>query len=192
MNTISTTLKEKRLFLTYLAVMIIVTIVLLRVQGRLWICTCGRVDLWSGEILSSDNSQHIFDPYSFTHVLHGFVLFWLVGWLLAKSTFQTQVLAVIGIESVWEVVENSKGIIDRYRETATAQGYTGDTIVNSLSDIALCGVGVLIARRLGFKWAFAVFLIVEILLALWIKDGLLLNVINLLLPLDAIREWQSS
>ena len=164
---------------------------LLDQQGRLWICACGRVLLWAGDIWSADNSQHLFDPYSFTHILHGFVFFWVVAWLLPRLAFGWQLWLTILVEAAWEVAENSEAIIQRYREATLALGYNGDTIINSLSDILLCGVGVVLARYLGWRRTLAIFVITEVVLLLWIRDGLLLNVLMLLYPIDAIRVWQT-
>ena len=176
----------------WLAIILTCTLaaLLLQLQGRLWICQCGRVDLWAGDIWSADNSQHLLDPYSFTHILHGFIFFWVTSWLLPKLDFGWQMWLAILVEAAWEVGENTELVIQRYREATLALGYNGDTIVNSLSDIALCGVGILIARRLGFWRTLALFIMTEIALTLWIRDSLLLNILMLLYPIDAIRNWQ--
>lgn len=163
---------------------------LLDQQGRLWICKCGRVKLWAGDIWSADNSQHLFDPYSFTHILHGFIFFWVASWLLPRLHFGWQLWLTILVEAAWEVGENTEAVIQRYREATLALGYDGDTIVNSLSDIVLCGVGVFLARRLGFWRTLALFVLTEVVLTLWIRDSLLLNILMLLYPIEAIRNWQ--
>lgn len=172
-------------------VLVVVTTLLLHSQGRLWICACGRVLLWAGDIWSTDNSQHLLDPYSFTHVLHGFAFFWLLAWLLPKLAAGWQLWLALVIEAAWEVAENSAAVIDRYREATIALGYNGDTIINSLADLALCGVGFWLARRLGWRRTLALFILTEIGLAFWIRDGLLLNILMLLYPLDAIKAWQT-
>ena len=176
----------------WLAIILTCTLaaLLLQLQGRLWICQCGRVDLWAGDIWSADNSQHLLDPYSFTHILHGFIFFWVTSWLLPRLDLGWQMWLAILVEAAWEVGENTELVIQRYREATLALGYNGDTIVNSLSDIALCGVGILIARRLGFWRTLALFIMTEIALTLWIRDSLLLNILMLLYPIDAIRNWQ--
>ncbi len=168
-----------------------VAVLLLDEQGRLWICKCGRVDLWAGDIWSADNSQHLLDPYSFTHILHGFVFFWVLNWLWPQLAFGWQSWLAIVVEAAWEVSENTEAVIQRYRETTVSLGYEGDTIVNSLSDILLCGVGIFLARRFGFWRTFALFVLTEVLLTLWIRDSLLLNVLMLLYPIEAIRVWQA-
>lgn len=164
---------------------------LLDQQGRLWICACGRVLVWAGDIWSADNSQHLFDPYSFTHLLHGFVFFWVAAWLWPRLAFGWQLWAALLVEAAWEVAENSEVIIQRYREATLALGYNGDTIINSLSDIALCGVGVVLARYLGFWRTLALFVLTEVILIFWIRDSFLLNVLMLLYPIDVIRVWQT-
>ena len=168
-----------------------VAALLLDQQGRLWICKCGRVDLWAGDIWSADNSQHVADPYSFTHILHGFVFFWVLNWLLPQLAFGWQCWVAILLEAAWEVSENTEAVIQRYREATVSLGYEGDTIVNSLSDLLLCGVGIFLARRFGFWRTFALFVLTEVLLTLWIRDSLLLNVLMLLYPIEAIRVWQA-
>jgi hypothetical protein len=165
-------------------------IALLRSQGRLWLCACGYVLLWTGDIWSSDNSQHLLDPYSFTHVLHGFLFWWLLGWILPRLSMVWRLTLAISLEALWEVLENSNFVIQRYREATLALGYQGDTIINSLGDILLCAAGFLIARWLGTRRSLLTFVVMEFVLLIWIRDGLLLNILMLIYPLDAIREWQ--
>ena len=165
---------------------------LLRAQGRLWLCACGYLLLWTGDAHSSDNSQHLLDPYSFTHVLHGFLFFWALAWALPRLAPAWRLGLAVAIEALWEVIENSEFVIQRYREATAALGYHGDTIVNSLGDIACCAAGFWIARRLGFRRSLALFLTTEILLIYWIRDSLILNIIMLIYPIEAIRNWQMS
>jgi hypothetical protein len=147
--------------------------------------------LWAGDVWSSDNSQHWLDPYSFTHILHGFFFFWLIVGLLPRLSFAWQLWFGLLIEGIWEVVENSAAIIERYRAVTVSLGYTGDTIVNSLADIAVCGLGFWLARQLGWRRTLAIFIVVEVVLLVWIRDGLLLNLLMLIYPIDAVRTWQS-
>ncbi len=172
------------------AVVLTITIILLRNQGRLWFCSCGYILLWSGDIWSSDNSQHLFDPYAFTHLLHGVVFFWLLVWLLPTVPLMWRFIIAISIESLWEVFENSAFIIQRYREATLALGYEGDTIVNSLGDIFICGAGFFLAWYLGFRRSLILFVVVELVLVFWIKDSLILSVIMLIYPIEAIKAWQ--
>jgi hypothetical protein len=164
----------------------------LRSQGRLWWCSCDYLLLWSGDPWSSDNSQHLLDPYSFTHVLHGFLFCGLIALIAPRLRRAWQLWLTISLEAVWEVVENSRFVIDRYREETAALGYQGDTIVNSLADILLCGVGFVLARRLGFRRTVALFVLTEAALAIWIRDNLSLNVLMLIYPIEAVKEWQAA
>jgi hypothetical protein len=170
--------------------MLVITAILLRLQGRLWICACGKVLVWTGNICSSDNSQHVFDPYAFTHVLHGFLFFWLITWLAPRLRSEWQLLIATAVEAAWEVFENTNFIIDRYREETAALGYNGDTVVNSSGDILCCIVGFLVAQRLGLRRSLIVFLALEIVLIAWIRDSLLLEILMLTYPIDAIKAWQ--
>jgi hypothetical protein len=175
------------------------TAVLLRLEGRLWMCSCGTVQVWAGMVCSSDNSQHFLDPYSFTHVLHGFLFFWLIAWLAPRlnrrpshaGSFENWQLALaLAVEALWEVFENTNFIIDRYRSETAALGYNGDTVVNSFGDILCCLVGFVIARRLGLRRSLIAFAALEFVLILWIKDSLLLEILMLIFPVDAIRALQ--
>jgi hypothetical protein len=167
-----------------------VTALLLRLEGRLWICSCGRLLIWVGEICSSNNSQHFLDPYSFTHVLHGFLFFWLIAWLVPRLNSSWQLTLAIAVEAAWEVFENTNFIIERYRTATAALGYNGDTVVNSLGDILCCIVGFMIARRLGFRRSLIAFVALELVLILWIRDSLLLEILMLVVPVELIRTWQ--
>ena len=158
-------------------------------EGRLWWCVCGRPTLWAGA-WDSHTSQHLLDPYSFTHVLHGVVFFWLLAWLAPRLPADWRLAAAIALEAAWEIAENSAYVIDRYRTATAALGYTGDTIANSLGDVLCCGLGYALARKIGLRASVAVFLLVEIALVLTIHDSLVLNLIMLLYPIDAIRHWQ--
>lgn len=168
---------------------------LLWLEGRFVFCTCGVFRVWSGDTCSSTNSQQLFDPYSFTHILHGFLLFWLVA-LIARGVQARQLAPAwqlwlaLTLEAAWEVFENTPFVIDRYRAETAALGYTGDTIVNSFGDVTCAVVGVLIARRLGVKRAVIVFLVLEVILILWIHDSLLLQLLMLVHPVQPIKFWQ--
>jgi hypothetical protein len=180
--------------LPWLAIVVVLvgTAYLLRSQGRLWWCSCDYLLLWSGDPWSSDNSQHLLDPYSFTHLLHGFVLYGLLAVVAARLSTVWRLWLAVSIEALWEIVENSEFVIRRYREETAALGYHGDTIVNSLSDILFCGLGFVLARHLGFRRTFALFVVMEVTLAIWIRDNLTLNVLMLIYPVDAIKEWQAA
>ena len=168
----------------------VATAILLRLEGRLWICSCGKLLVWAGQVCSSDNSQHFLDPYGFTHVLHGFLFFWLIAWLAPRLPSGWQLTLAIAVEALWEVFENTNFIIDRYRSETAALGYQGDSVVNSFGDILCCLLGFLIARRLGLRRSLIAFAALELILIVWIKDSLLLEILMLVVPIDAIKALQ--
>ena len=159
-------------------------------QGRSWWCHC-RSFLWTSDAWGPQTSQTFLDPYSFTHILHGLAFCGLLALLVRNlSTIWRLVLTVV-MESTWEIVENSNIIIERYRSATAALGYQGDTVVNSLGDILSCVVGFMIARRLGWRRSIFVFLATELVLTLWIRDSLLLEILMLIHPVNAIKLWQT-
>ncbi len=174
-----------------IAITLMAIVFQLHYQGRLWLCSCGQFFLWVGEARSSDTSQHLLDPYSFTHVLHGVVFYWLLMLSVPHLWWLWQLWLAVAAEAAWEVVENSDFVIQRYRE-AGALGYFGDTIVNSLGDIAMCGFGFVLARYLGFVRSLVLFVAVEVVLLFWIRDSLLLNVLVLIYPVEWVKQWQAS
>ena len=165
-------------------------VLVLYLQGRPWWCKCGEASLWVGSAFSSHTSQHLFDPYSITHLLHG-VLFFLILWLVLPSvTLAWRFVMAIGIEVVWEVVENTNFIIERYRSATISLDYMGDSIANSVADVGCCAIGFAIARWIGWQTSIVVFVLVELLMLFWIRDNIMLNVIMLLYPFEAIKDWQ--
>lgn len=188
----TTTSDQRNRLWPWLAIVAILAcaVIALRVQGRLWICSCGRIDLWSGNTNSSDNSQHLADPYSLTHVLHGLIFYGIIAGVAPRVPVSWRLVIAIAVEALWEIIENSAFIIQRYREATLALGYEGDTIVNSIGDIVFMVAGFWVARRLGFRRSILFFLAAELVLVLWIRDSLILNIIMLLVPIDAIKTWQ--
>jgi Protein of unknown function (DUF2585) len=164
--------------------------VLLRAQGRMFLCACGYFTVWTSDTCSSSNSQQLFDPYSFTHVLHGFLFFWLIALSFPRLAKAWQFWLALLLESAWEVFENTSFVINKYRTETAALGYQGDTVVNSVGDLACALVGFLIARRIGFRRSVILFLLIELVLILWIHDSLLLQILMLVRPVDAIKTWQ--
>lgn len=165
-------------------------VVALILQGRVWWCEVGDPWPWSWEVWSKHNSQHLIDPYSFTHVLHGMLEFWLIGLVFWKMPLAWRFVLAIFIESTWEVVENTNYVINRYREATISLDYFGDSILNSVFDIVCCGFGFWISYKLRFFWAAMLFVFVEVVLLFWIRDSFILNVIMLLWPIEAVKRWQ--
>jgi Protein of unknown function (DUF2585) len=164
--------------------------VLLRAEGRSFLCACGHFAVWIGEWCSSNTSQQLLDPYSFTHVLHGFLFFWLIALLFRRMPLGWQFWLALLLESAWEVFENTSFVINKYRNETAALGYQGDTVVNSIGDLACAMVGFLLAQRLGLRRSLIVFIFIELVLTLWIHDSLLLQVLMLVRPIEAIKLWQ--
>ena len=162
----------------------------LRLEGRLLICSCNRLLVWVGDICSSNNSQHLFDPYSFTHILHGFLLFWVISLLCRRLAPEWQISLALLCEALWEVFENTSFVINRYRTETAAFGYAGDTVVNSLGDLLCAFVGMMIARQLGCRRSVIVFLVVEVILFVWIRDSLVVEILMLIRPIAALKHWQ--
>jgi len=162
----------------------------LRTQGRLWFCECGRLRFWISDPNGPHTSQHLADPYTLTHFQHGLVFFWAVRLVFKRWTWQWQLWLALAIEAVWEVVENTEWVIDRYRDATAALGYTGDTIVNSFGDVLACLIGIYVAHRIGWRATWILFLACELFLVLTIRDSLLLNIMMLFTPVQAVKTWQ--
>ena len=181
----------RRLALLMLAVVVAAVAVEIW-MGRLPFGPDGRFGWIETDIWSSSQSQRVFDPYTFSHIVHGFLFYGLL-WLVARrSPIATRLLGAIALEAAWEILENSPLIIDRYRAVTIAQGYVGDSILNSVSDIAMAALGFLLAWRLRL-WASVAFIVVtELIMLVLIRDNLTLNIVMLAFPIDAIRVWQSA
>jgi hypothetical protein len=165
-------------------------VIALRLEGHRWWCRCGRINPWSGDIWSEHNSQHLADPYTLTHVLHGMLFYALLRPLAGRLKAGTRLVLAVALEALWEVGENSAAVIQRYRQATMALGYTGDSILNSVGDIAACGVGFYLAGRLPVRWSIAFFLLVEAALLLIYRDNLGLNILMLIWPVKGVKSWQ--
>ena len=190
----STSIEQKSNFYPNLAIAFAVSlmIILLRLQGRGWHCPAGDFSPWSYNIWSRHNSQHLFDPYSFTHILHGVLYFGITAVIFRKLAFQWRLFIAVAVACAWELLENSTVVIERYRTATISLDYFGDSILNSTSDVFCCVSGFWIAFKLGWWKSIIFFLITEIVLAIWIRDSLLINIIMLVYPIEAIKMWQAS
>jgi hypothetical protein len=166
------------------------TAFLLHGMGRLWLSESGAVYFWVSDAWGDQNSQHLADPYSFSHFLHGVLFFGLLYCFRSKISLGWRFNTALFIESLWELLENSSLIINRYRD-AGALGYSGDTVLNSMGDLLACALGFVAASYLGLKKSLLLFLMIEILSILIIRDSLILNCIMLIHPVEAIQKWQS-
>jgi Protein of unknown function (DUF2585) len=168
---------------------LIATTIQLHLQGRLWRCACPNMVL-TGNAWGSQTSQLFLDPYSLTHLLHGLMFAGVLALALRRLSARWRFVCVIALEAVWEIIENTNIVIQRYREATASLGYQGDTVVNSLGDVFCCAIGFMIARKLGWRWSIALFFAVEGVLLLWIRDSLLLEILMLIHPVSAIKVWQ--
>jgi hypothetical protein len=154
-------------------------------------CECGYVKLWHGFVLSPENSQHLTDWYTFSHVIHGSG-FYLLLWLVAPGMpFGLRLAIALGLEAAWEVFENTPFVIDRYRQSALAQGYFGDSVINSVVDTLAAGVGMVLARTLPIWTTLALVVSLELFVGAMIRDNLILNIVQLIYPNDFVSRWQS-
>lgn len=159
-------------------------------QGRVWWCKVGDLSPWSSDIWSTHNSQHFFDPYTFTHILHGVLYFWIINLIFKELPLRWKFFLVILVECLWELLENSNFVIERYRAATISLDYFGDSILNSLSDVLSCAFGAFLAYKLKFWRSLIYFAATEILLLFLIRDNLTLNIIMLIYPIEAIKHWQ--
>ena len=159
-------------------------------MGRLPLGPDGRFGWLETNIWSSGQSQRVLDPYSFSHVIHGFLFYGLLHLVARRAPMGARLVAAVALEAAWEMLENSPLIIDRYRAVTIAQGYVGDSILNSVSDIVMAAIGFLLAWRLRVSVSIALIVATELLMLLLIRDNLTLNILMLAFPLEAIRQWQ--
>lgn len=184
--------KSARFWLCVALVIFVLQIVILYAMGRITICECGYIKLWEGGVNTSGNSQHLSDWYTPSHIIHGF-LFYGFAWLLFRRAPLTARLSfAILIEAAWEILENTPMVIDRYRTATMALGYTGDSILNSAMDTVFMVLGFLAAARLPIWMIVAIAVFFELMTGWIIRDNLALNVVMLIWPVDAIREWQAA
>jgi Protein of unknown function (DUF2585) len=167
------------------------TALILLAMGREPICKCGDVKLWHGEVFSAENSQHIADWYTFSHIIHGFIFYGLAWCAMRRQSLLARLCLAIFIEGAWEIFENTDVIINRYREATIALDYYGDSVLNSVSDIGWMALGFFAASRLPVWKTVAMALAFELFVGAMIRDNLTLNVIMLVHPVAWIKAWQA-
>ena len=176
--------------LAALAILAFTALVELRL-GRLPFCKCGIIRLWSGDIWSNQASQQFTDPYTFTHIIHGVLWYMLVWWIAGKRlSTGARFLAAVLIESAWEIFENTDFVIQRYRTVTISLDYYGDSVFNSMGDIVAMMSGYFLASRLPVRVTIAAAVLLDLFLLFWYRDSLALNILMLIYPVDAIKNWQ--
>ena len=169
--------------------LILAVVAILLAMGRPPICSCGEVALWGA--VGPRQSQMLADWYSASHIVHGFLFYGALHLAARRWSVERRFLIAVLIEASWEIIENTPAVIDRYREATIALGYSGDSIVNNVSDIAMMAIGFLAARRFPVWASIAIVLVLELIPLLVIRDNLTLNIWMLLAPNDSIRAWQA-
>ena len=185
---------DRRIARTHIVVcvgIVAVMIVALAAMGHPAICKCGYVKLWHGVPLSSENSQHISDWYTFSHVIHGFAFYWLTRLVARRQPLGVRLAAATLLECAWEVFENTDFVINRYREVTISLDYYGDSVLNSTMDVAAMVLGFAAAARLPVVATILLLLAFEAFVGYSIRDNLLLNIIMLIYPLESIKRWQA-
>lgn len=176
--------------LLIVAAFVAATATILYTMGQPLICKCGYVKLWHGVVVSSENSQHLTDWYTPSHIIHGILFFGLFTLILRKASINVRLTLALILECAWEIVENTDMVINRYREATIALDYFGDSVINSSADILAMVVGFFLAARLPVWASVAIIIVFEATTTWLIRDGLALNILMLVWPIDAVKAWQ--
>ena len=168
-------------------------VIILFAMGRIPFCKCGVIGAWSSDVMSSQQSQQFADPYTFTHVLHGIGFYFLLWFVFGrKLTVGQRLVLAVALESGWEILENTDYVINRYREATISLDYYGDSIFNSVGDILAMMLGFLLAYKLPAWVSLVLFIAIDALLLFFIRDSLIVNIIMLIHPVEAIKGWQQA
>lgn len=176
--------------LLIVAAFVAATATILYTMGQPLICKCGYVKLWHGVVVSSENSQHLTDWYTPSHIIHGILFFGFFTLILRKASINVRLTLALILECAWEIVENTDMVINRYREATIALDYFGDSVINSSADILAMVVGFFLAARLPVWASVAIIIVFEATTTWLIRDGLALNILMLVWPIDAVKAWQ--
>jgi hypothetical protein len=168
-------------------------------MGRTPLCQCGYVKVWQGDVMSAENSQHIADWYTFSHIIHGFIFYGLMYWVSRKFFGKSGglpvgmwLLGAVLLEVGWEIIENSTWVIEYYRNNTVSLGYVGDSILNSVFDVIWMSIGFLVARKLPVCATVALAVLFEVMTGYFVRDGLALNILFFIYPSEAIKAWQTA
>lgn len=183
---------ESRLPWLLSAALVIAAGAVLLIMGRSLICPCGTIRLWHGVVASSENSQQLSDWYTPSHLIHGFLFYWGLHLVLPRVPIGWRFLIAMAVEVGWEILENTDAVIDRYRAVTISYEYFGDSVLNSVADMGAMALGFWMAARLPVWLIVTLALALEIGTTLIIRDGLTLNVLMLVWPLDVVRDWQAA
>jgi hypothetical protein len=174
------------------ALVMVVTVAVLRYEGRIWWCAKGDWSPWAWDVWTSHCSQHVIDPYSVSHFMHGLAFWAMLLPLAGLLSVGWRFCIAIALAAGWEVLENSSLIIERYRAVTMSLDYLGDSVTNATADVLCCAAGFAYSQRVGLKWTLLSIAAAELISLWWIRDNVVLNLIMLIHPVDAIREWQSA
>jgi hypothetical protein len=178
-------------FLLFALILLLFQGTVLHFLGQPFLCACGTIRLWVSDVWSNEMSQQLFDWYTFSHIIHGFIFYAILRLLFPKISVFSRLIIAMGLEIGWEIAENTPWIIQAYREQALAVGYSGDSIINSLFDTLSMIGGFALARVLPARTTIAIAIIFEIFVGLMIRDNLTLNLLNFIHQFDFIHAWQA-
>jgi len=184
--------RRTRLFLLLALAIVVVQAIVLYAMGRTPICACGYVKIWEGNAFGSGNSQHLSDWYTPSHIIHGFLFYFLAWAFFRRSSVAWRFAVAVFLEAAWEVVENTPWVIDYYRNNTASLGYVGDSIINSVMDVIWMALGFLVAWRAPVMVTIVLALAMELLAAYVIRDNLTLNILMFIYPFESVKAWQTA